>query len=227
MPAEDYYTLESECQCPPEVIEKLRNVVQAEVDRLRAIQKSTAAINAAFADAPITVSSDIDDAMLAIPTFAIPNPLGILKYVVCPLFPFAIDMDLPDFSALDPSIQLSKIKDFLDAAIKKAQNAFEELLSASSNFALIEKLRTYLQEVARSGLNALSLANAWVVVGAVKVLCEEEYEANPVYEEFETLADGFSMDGYVPSGLNAGVKKSLESLQKAQARIEALKIGLV
>jgi hypothetical protein len=225
--AEDYYSIESECSCPPEVIEKLREVVQAEVTRLKAIQKSTDAINGAFAEAPLTVSTDIDDATLGIPTFAIPNPLAILEYVVCPLFPYAIDIDLPDFSNLDPTIQLNKIKEFLEAALKKAQELFEDALSASANFALIEKLRTYFQEIMRSGLNALSMANAWIVVGAVKLLCEEEYNANPVYKEFEALADGFSMDGYVPSGLNAGVKKSIASLQKAQLRFDALKVGLI
>ena len=213
--------------CPDEVVLRLRESVQRELDNLIVVKKLTATTNAAFGDTPPSVSAEIDDAASAIPTFPFINPLMITDYILCPLFPFALlelDIDLLDFQQLDIRIQLAKIRDLLGAALAKAQKEFYELLSRSPSSALIDAIRKYVNELTRLRVSAFSLANATITTAACRTLCNSEYEApGTPYKQFEKEVDGFSIVAGVPTTLSGPLRDAVGSLVTAEAKLGAIK----
>jgi hypothetical protein len=215
------------CNCPDEVILRLRDTVQRELDNLLAVKKLTATTDAAFGEAPPTVSADIDAAASGIPTFPFVNPLMITDYILCPLFPYTLselDIDLPSFQKLDINIQLSKVRDLLGAALAKAQKEFYEALAQSPSSALIDAIRKYVNELSRLRVSAVSLANATIITAACRTLCKSEYEeAGTPYKQFEVEVDGFSIVAGVPTTLSGPLKSAVGSFVKAEAKLSAIK----
>jgi hypothetical protein len=216
------------CNCPDEVIVSLRGIVQTELNRILSVKRATAGIGTSISNCPAGVVTDIANASSSsIPSFAIVNPLKILEYLLCPLFPFAFPppMDLSKFSKLDPRIQLAKIRALLGKVIDKASKEFQDLLNMSPHSKVIHALQKFLSELLRTGCNAGSIAHALICSAAVRVLCEEEYESGP-YKKFETEVADFSFSGGIPSGIDGNLKAALKKLQSSKTKMAALKKAL-
>lgn len=210
--------------CPEAVLSTLRRKVRGELDKLRAILSLARMFNEAFADLVGTAVEDADSAVDGIPDPVSLGFLDILAYATCPLTPLALGLgELTELTNLDPQAQLARIKDLSTGDIDDARSSYENVLENSVNAKLIKQARRFEREMRRLRFDADSFAEALVIAATVQSVCgQEEFQFGP-FQEFATLADGFSFVGGVPGILNQNLAALVQKLAQGEAKFKALR----
>lgn len=214
--------------CPDSVTYTLRDVVQIELDKVRAIKNLSTVVSRALQDVAGLAIDAVDAALDLIPTLPGLDFSEILGYLTCPLLPLALAIDFEEFSSiLDPTVQLQRIKQLGRASLNNARRAFEDFLDASDFKQVIGLARRYAGEFTRIKFDATSFAKAIVISATVLAVCgEEEYAAGP-YLEFANELVGFSLTGGVPTGIDVNVAALLQRLIEAETRFKAAALALI
>lgn len=215
------------CGCPEAVIYSLRSIVQAELDKVRAILRATSFFDRAIREVAGVLGEILDAALAAIPDPVVIDVSSILDYLTCPLLPLALGLDLVDIEDLDPGILLAKLKALKAAEIEDARQAYEAFLRAAEHAQLLFVASTYTRNLSRLRFDAASFAKAVLISATVLAVCgEEEYQAGP-YEEFATVIQDFNMDNGVPSSLSDNAAAIVQKLLQIEQKFKALRVTII
>lgn len=214
--------------CPDAVTYTLRDVVQVELDKVRAIKNLSTVVSRALQDTAALAIETLDAALDLIPTLPGIDFTEILSYLTCPLTPLALAVDFDQFaSALDPTVQLQRLKALGRASLNAARREFEAFLDASDFKQIIGLARRYAGEFTRIKFDAVSFAKAIVISATVLAVCgEDEYRDGP-YLEFANELTNFSLTAGVPTGIDTNVAALLQRLIEAESRFKLAALALV
>lgn len=214
--------------CPDAVTFTLRDIVQTELDKVRAIKNLSTVVSRALADVAALAVGVLDAALDLIPTLPGIDFSEILGYLTCPLTPLALAVDFDQFaSALDPTVQLQRIKALGRASLNAARREFEAFLDASDFKQVIGLARRYAGEFTRIKFDPVSFSKAIVISATVLAVCgQEEYEQGP-YLEFANELTDFSLNAGIPSGIDGNVAALLQRLIEAESRFKLAALALV
>lgn len=213
--------------CPDAVTFTLRDVVQTELDNIRSIKNLSTAISRALQDVAQLAVDTVERAIDLIPVLPGLDFSEIIGYLTCPLTPLALAVDFDQFaSALDPTVQLQRLKALGRSVLNNARREFEAFLDASDYRQVIGIARKFANEFLRIRFNPASFAKAVVISATVLAVCgREEYEAGP-YLEFANELTNFSLTGPIPSGLDVNVSALLQRLIEAETRFKTAALAL-
>lgn len=213
--------------CPDAVTFTLRDIVQTELDNIRSIKNLSTSISRALQDVAQLAVDTVERAIDLIPVLPGLDFTEILGYLTCPLTPLALAVDFEQFaSALDPTVQLQRLKALGRSVLNNARREFEAFLAASDYRQIIGIARKFANEFLRIRFNPASFAKAVVISATVLAVCgQEEYEAGP-YLEFANELTNFSLTGPIPSGLDVNVSALLQRLIEAETRFKTAALAL-
>ena len=214
--------------CPDAVTFTLRDIVQTELDKVQALKNLSTVVSRALQDVAALAIETVDAALELIPTLPGLNFSEILGYLTCPLTPLALAVDFEQFaSALDPTVQLQRIKSLGRASLNASRRAYEDFLAASDFRQVIGLARRYSGEFTRIKFDAVSFAKAIVISATVLAVCgQTEYQEGP-YQEFANELTTFSLTGGIPSGIDVNVAALLQRLIEAETRFKLAALALV
>lgn len=213
--------------CPDAVTFTLRDIVQTELDNVRSIKNLSTSISRALQDVAQLAVDTVERAIDLIPVLPGLDFTEILGYLTCPLTPLALAVDFEQFAnALDPTVQLQRLKALGRSVLNNARREFEAFLAASDYRQIIGIARKFANEFLRIRFNPVSFAKAVVISATVLAVCgQEEYEAGP-YLEFANELTNFSLTGPIPSGLDVNVSALLQRLIEAETRFKTAALAL-
>ena len=208
--------------CPDAVIVVLRNIVQAELDKVRSRKNITSLFSRALTDLAGLADAAVLAALNAIPTVTLIDFSDIIAYLTCPLTPLALGLDdTGALTSLDPRVQLRRLQNLFKAQIDKARRDFEDFLDAASTNQIIALARRYANELVRQRFDPVSFAKAILVSSTVLSVCGlTEYQAGP-YQAFANEIVDFSLVGGVPANLDNNVAALVQKLVSAEAAFKA------
>lgn len=214
--------------CPDSVTFTLRDIVQAELDKVRAIKSLSDVVSNALRDVAALAINVIDTALDAIPVLPGLDFSEIFEYLTCPLTPLALGVDFAEFAdALDPTVQLQRLKSLGKSLLAKARRDYESILAESDYSQVIALARRYSGEFTRIKFDVVSFTKAIVISATVLAVCGQgEYEEGP-YLEFANEISTFSLTGGVPSNVDVNVSALLQRLIEAETRLKAAALALV
>ena len=214
--------------CPDAVIYTLRDIVQTELDKVRALKNLSTTVSRALQDVALLAIETVDAALNLIPTIPGLDFSEILGYLTCPLTPLALAVDFDQFaSALDPTVQLQRLKSLARATLNATRREFEAFLDASDFRQVIGLARRYAGEFTRVKFDVVSFSKAIVISATVLAVCgEEEYTEGP-YLEFANELTTFSLTAGIPSGIDSNVAVLLQKLIEAETRFKLAALALV
>ena len=214
--------------CPDGVTFTLRDIVQAELDKVRAIKSLSNVVSRALQDVADLAITTIDVALDAIPVLPGLDFTELFEYLTCPLTPLALAVDFDGtFAQLDPTVQLQRFKSLGKALLNKARRDYELLLKTSDYHQVINLARKYANEFTRMKFDAVSFAKAIVISATVLAVCGEgEYTEGP-YQDFANEITNFSLTGGIPSDIDGNVAALLQRLIEAEVRFKASALALI
>ena len=213
--------------CPDAVTFTLRNIVQQELDKVRAIKNKTNLFSRALQDIAALADDAINSALQAIPTIPTIDFTDILGYLTCPLTPLALALgDLSELTDLDPQTQLRRLMNLFKSTIDRARRNYEDALSAADTNQLIGLARKYANEFVRLRFDPVTFSQAILISATVFAVCGlDEYTEGP-YLDFANEIQGFSLVGGLPADLDnnvaAIVQKLIGAEQVFKAQLQAL-----
>lgn len=217
------------CICPTAVTATLRRIVQAELEKARAILAKTGLFNAAVGDSVGTVGADIDAAIGDIPDPLALDSAGIASYLTCPLTPLALGLQSAgDVAALDQTVLAKKLKGLSKGEVDQARANFDVSMESSANAKLIEIARSYTKDMLRLDFTPSTFEQALLITATVQQLCpDDEYLEGP-YQDFAIISSQISFDAStgVPTGLDTNAAAIVQKLLRAEEKLEALRASL-
>lgn len=212
--------------CPDAVTFTLRRIVQEQLDNVRSIKSLTDSLSRALQDIAGLADLDIQGLLDGIPEIPTIDFTEILGYLTCPLTPLALALDITQIQALDPNVQLQKLKRLAQSSIEQARAAFETALDESPFRQLINIARRFATEITRIRFDEIRFAEAVLVSATVLAVCGTgEYEAGP-YLEFANEVQDFSFVGGVPADLDANVAAIVQKLVQSELKFKAAAAAL-
>lgn len=149
--------------CPDAVTYSLRTIVEAELDKVRAIKELSDVFSRALQDIAALADGVVSAALSEVPTLPAFDFTDILGYLTCPLTPLVLLVDFEEFQSLDPTVQLQRLKSLAKAEIDVARQRYEDVLAASDYRQVINLARKYANEFLRVRLDPESFAKAVVI----------------------------------------------------------------
>lgn len=212
--------------CPDAVTFTLRRLVQDQLDNVRSIKSLTDSLNRALQDIASLADFDIQSLLDNIPAVPSIDFTDILGYLTCPLTPLALALDLTQIQALDPVVQLQKLKRLAQAEIEQARRAFEDALNASPFNQLIRIAQRFAAEITRIRFDEIRFAEAVLITATVLAVCgEDEYVEGP-YQDFANEVQDFSFVGGVPADLDNNVATIVQKLVQSELNFKAAAAAL-
>jgi hypothetical protein len=224
--------------CPDPVKSVLRRRVNLDLQRVRAIKQMTTAVNRLVTELADKVTADLS--LLIQLVGNIPEPVidisELINWLTCPLLPIAILEDQrvgqAAFDALDPAVQIQKLKSMLAAYVEDLNNIYRTALRALNSYDIIALLQKYLDELKRIDLDAESFARSVAITATVAGLgqadagCLTEFNEGP-YAEFAQEITTFSFTGLYPTGFNANVATVMNHLAEAERKLSGWRVLIV
>lgn len=216
----------SSCGCPDAVIFHLRSRVQRELEKVRAIKRSTGLFDSATSEVIGLAGGDIDTAVGLIPAASPVDFLDLLAYLTCPLTPLAVGLGITDLQDLDPTIALNKVSELRGSEVESARSNYEGSLRRSTNANLIKIARKYVSELLRIRFDANTFAEAVLISATVLAVCgTSEYNSGP-YAAFALEIQDFSFQNGVPSTLSQNAAAVVQKLLRAEQKFKELREAL-
>ena len=212
--------------CPDAVTFTLRRIVQDQLDNVRSIKSLTDALSRALQDIAGLADLDITGLLDGIPDIPAIDFTDILGYLTCPLTPLALALDLSQIQALDPTVQLQKLKRLAQSEIEQARATFEDALTASPYRQLINIARRFATEITRIRFDEVRFAEAVLISATVLAVCgTDEYQDGP-YQDFANEVQDFSFVGGVPADLETNVAAIVQKLVQSELKFKAAAAAL-
>ena len=213
--------------CPDYIKGACRRPVEIALSQVLTLQKRVTAINEALTgvigDTAAEVAAVV--ALLPLPP-GWPIPLlslaDIIDLLTCPLTPAALALEPALLTNMDPSEIYTRVQDVMGRYAQQVNRSYEEGLDALDPQAL-SPLRRFYRDLRRINLDAVTFAEAVALTVYVKAVDPTEFSEGP-YEEFEETITGFSVTGFVPSGLSADVDGAMVELLGGQAVVTGWRV---
>ncbi len=213
--------------CPDAVVRTLRRRVNDALGQVRAIRSLSGAFSRVLQDVAGLAADEVSSAVNGIPTVPGIGLDDILGYLTCPLTPLAIALEPEDFEALDPRVQLSKLKELIGSEVDAARASYEGALDNSVYAGVLSIARRYANEFIRIGFDEVVFAEAILVAASVLALCGEEEYTSGGYVEFANEIEGFSLTGGLPSDMDPNTAAVTQRLIEGETKLKALQTALV
>lgn len=200
--------------------------VQAVLDKVNAMKYLTTTFDRLFVQVIVNIEDDLDAWIGRIPLPPAFDLSEILDYLVCPLTPIAINIDVSILQNLDPRLTYMKIAKQFEATVRDVIVAYTIDTASLKSAALIQLIQRYVREIQRAVGDQYQFAIDYPLtlgyVTYIQQTCPEIY-ANPAYPymRFVAAISDWSFDGVLPSGISVSVKGTVDKVAEAETRIQA------
>lgn len=211
---------------------------QLDLDKVLSIEQLTRDLNQLLIQLVAQIGNDlvkITALVQAIPD-AVLDISDLVDWVTCPLLPLAILEDgragQAAFAALDPNLQVQKLKDMLSAYVDSLSAIYFAGLEALNSYGLIKLMTGYIDQLKRIDLDADSFARSVTITATIAGLalsdagCAQEYVQGP-YADFAAAITDFTFTGLYPGGFDAVVTPVMDQLSQGEARLGAWRALIV
>lgn len=200
--------------------EAVRRPVEDALQKVQNLKKMTNIINDAISAIVGDAASDVDALVTAMPDPPVLDLSYMVSILTCPLLPFAVAADLSILSQLDPRELAKMVQGQMKGYIKTLNRNYQGALKELDSWPVIKLTQNFYRDFKRLGFDAVLMVEVQAVTAAIKIICPDEYAEGP-YEAFNNAVQGFSLAGFLPSGLDSEVNDLLTALQGGEVKIEA------
>jgi hypothetical protein len=200
--------------------EAVRRPVEDALQKVQNLKKMTNIINDAISAIVGDAASDVDALVTAMPDPPVLDLSYMVSILTCPLLPFAVAADLSILSQLDPRELAKMVQAQMKGYIKTLNRNYQGALKELDSWPVIKLTQNFYRDFKRLGFDAVLMVEVQAVTAAIKIICPDEYAEGP-YEAFDGAVQGFSLTGFLPSGLDSEVNDLMTALQGGEIKIEA------